>query len=151
MFVEMMLIKGQQLGEQEANAYRAPFPTPEDRVGIARFPQLIPEIGKPDHESYATMAKIEEDLGRLALKPTLIVWPMKDVAFRKPQLLLWQEVFPNHVLHRLQGARHYAQESHSPEILDQIEPWVTSHLVGRGRVPKPASTSNAAPKRKGKS
>ncbi len=151
MFVELMLVKGQKLGDQEANAYRAPFPTPADRVGIARFPQLIPEVGKPDHEAYATMETIEEDLGRLALKPALIVWPMKDVAFRKPQLLRWQEVFPNHVLHRLEGARHYAQESHSTEILDQIEPWVTSHLIGRGRVAKPAPSRKAAPKRKRKS
>lgn len=145
MFVELLLVKGQRLGAHEANAYRAPHPTPEDRIGIARFPQIIPEIGETKHESYATLKKIEGNLGLLALKPTLIVWPMKDVAFRKAQLVRWQHVFPNHVLHRLEGAKHYAQESHSQEILDQIEPWVRSKLVGRGRVAK------AAPARRNKS
>ena len=139
MFVELMVIKGQGLGPTEANAYRAPHPTPDDRIGIARFPQLIPEIGDTDHEAYATMQTIEENLGRLALKPALIVWPMKDVAFRKPQLVRWQDVFPNHVVHRLEGARHYAQESHSEEILDQIEPWAKAELGGRGRARKAVS------------
>ena len=123
MFVELMLVKGQKLGVAEADAYRAPHPTPDDRIGIARFPQLIPEIGRPEHEAHGTMKRIEDQLGLLALKPALILWPMKDVAFRKAQLLRWQEVFPRHVVHRLEGAKHYAQESHSTQMLDEILKW----------------------------
>src|SRR6266404_1777066 len=88
LFVELFLAKGgpRPLSEEELEPYRAPFPTPDDRVGIGRFPQLIPETRNPFHESYATMAFIEDHLSRLRQKPALISWALTDRAFRQPQL-----------------------------------------------------------------
>jgi haloalkane dehalogenase len=40
-FTEMFLIRGSRLDAATAAAYRAAHPTPDDRIGIARFPQLI--------------------------------------------------------------------------------------------------------------
>jgi haloalkane dehalogenase len=125
-FTELFLVKGgaRKLDEATADAYRAPHPTPEDRVGIGRFPQLIPEKSNPGHESFATLARIEDDLAKLAGKPALIVWALKDRAFRKPQLERWKKVFPRHEgPHLLADAGHYLQEDAPERILPHVKAW----------------------------
>jgi haloalkane dehalogenase len=126
LFVELFLAKGgpRRLTDEELAPYRAPFPTPDDRVGIARFPQLIPETKDPFHESYAAMAYIEDHLSRLREKPALICWALKDPAFRKPHLERWQQLFARvDGPHLLEGAGHYLQEDAPEAILDGIERW----------------------------
>jgi haloalkane dehalogenase len=126
-FVEWALARSGPRGKltsEELDPYRAPFPNPDDRVGIARFPQLIPQTHDQAHESWATMAAIEDGLLKLREKPALIVWAMKDPGFRKAQLERWQRTF-SHVdgPHLLPDARHYLQEDAPGPILDQIERW----------------------------
>jgi len=128
-FVELFLARGgpRRLTEDELAPYRAPFPTPDDRVGIARFPQLIPETKDPFHESYASMAWIEDHLSRLREKPALICWALKDPAFRKATLERWQHLFARvDGPHLLEGAGHYLQEDAPGAILDQMERWASA-------------------------
>lgn len=128
-FVEMALARGgpRWLTDEELLPYRAPHPTPDDRVGIARFPQLFPQTHDQGHESWATMAAIEDGLGKLREKPALIVWAKKDPVFAKPQLQRWQEVFARvDGPHRLENAGHYLQENAPGPILDQIERWAAA-------------------------
>ena len=129
LFVELLLARAgpRKLTDEELNPYRAPFPTPDDRVGIARFPQLIPETKKQGHESWATMAQIEDGLARLREKPALICWALKDRAFRKPMLQRWQQVFTRvDGPHLLPDAGHFLQEHAPGPILDQIERWAAT-------------------------
>ena len=129
LFVELLLARAgpRKLTDEELNPYRAPFPTPDDRVGIARFPQLIPETKKQGHESWATMAQIEDGLARLREKPALICWALKDRAFRKPMLQRWQHVFTRvDGPHLLPDAGHFLQEHAPGPILDQIERWAAT-------------------------
>ena len=70
-FTEMFLIRGSRLDEATAAAYRAAHPTPDDRIGIARFPQLIPETANLAHESRRTMAAIESALPSIADRPVI--------------------------------------------------------------------------------
>jgi haloalkane dehalogenase len=129
LFVELFLGKANRLDEERLQPYRAPFPTPDDRVGIGRFPQLIPQTRDQGHESWATMARIEDHLVHLREKPALICWAMKDPAFRKPALLRWQNLFAQvDGPHLLPKARHYLQEDAGGEILDHIERWATQRL-----------------------
>jgi len=129
-FVEMFLARsgpGGRLGDQELTPYRAPFPTPDDRVGIARFPQLIPPTRDQGHESWATMAAIEDGLVRLRDKRALIVWARKDPAFRKKTLERWRQVFTQvDGPHLLPKAGHYLQEDAPGPILDHIERWAAA-------------------------
>lgn len=128
-FVEMLLAKGgpRRLTDRDLEPYRAPFPTPDDRVGIARFPQLIPETKNPFHESYAAMAFIEDHLSRLRDKPALICWALKDRAFRKVFLQRWKNLFSRvDGPHLLEGAGHYLQEDAPGAILDHIERWAAA-------------------------
>jgi pimeloyl-ACP methyl ester carboxylesterase len=134
-FTEQFLVRMQKLDAVSQAAYRAPHPTPDDRVGIARFPVMIPEVNDVKSESYHAMKEIEDQLPLLGLKPALIVWPLQDPAFRKPQLERWRRVFPNHVLHKVPDAKHYIQESHSHEILKHIHAWLPTWATTKGSKP----------------
>lgn len=125
-FVEWLLARGgpRKLSHEELQPYRAPFPTADDRVGIGRFPQLIPETKNQHHESWHAMAQVEDGLRRLRDKPALICWALKDRAFRKAALARWQHVFLRvDGPHRLPEAGHFLQEDAPGPILDHLERW----------------------------
>lgn len=128
-FVEFFLGRGgpRRLTDQELDPYRAPFPMPADRVGMARFAQLIPETAKRDHESRATMDAIERGLTRIRGVPALLVWAMKDRAFGAPVRERWQRVFDRvDGPHLLADAGHFLQEDAPGPILHEIERWSAS-------------------------
>lgn len=128
-FVEFLLARGgpRRLGDGELDPYRAPFPTADDRVGMARFPQLIPETKNQGHESWATMAQIEDGLAHLREKPALVCWALKDRAFRRPALERWQRVFTRiDGPHLIAGAGHFLQEDAPDVILQNIERWAAA-------------------------
>jgi haloalkane dehalogenase len=108
------------------NAYRAAHPVPDDRIGIAAFPRMIPETRDVAHPDWSTMAEIEDGLPLLASKPALIVWGTRDPAFRKAQRDRWQRVFPNARGPFLVRASHYLQEDVPGEILAHIADWLPS-------------------------
>jgi pimeloyl-ACP methyl ester carboxylesterase len=134
-FVETIIPRvgtNRKLSPKEMDAYRAPFPTPEDRIGIARFPQLIPETHDATHESRATMQAIEEGLEGLRKKPALIVWGLKDKAFRKAHLERWTRTFDDvDGPYKLANAIHYLQEDAPDEILKRIDLWVARAAKAR--------------------
>jgi haloalkane dehalogenase len=128
-FVELFLGKAgpRKLTSEELDPYRAPFPAADDRVGIARFPQMIPETRNQGHESWATMADIEDRLIHLREKPALICWGLKDRAFGKAQLARWQSLFAEvDGPHLLPGAGHFLQEDAPGPLIDQIERWAAT-------------------------
>lgn len=135
LFVEFFLGRGgpRRLTDRELDPYRAPFPTPAERVGIARFAQLIPETANRAHESWSTMADIEGALAKLRSVPALICWAMKDRAFGAAVRERWKQVF-DHVdgPHLLPDAGHFLQEDAPVPIVDEIERWAQS----LGDVPK---------------
>jgi haloalkane dehalogenase len=126
-FVEKFLKRGH--GDDFLNAYRAPFPTPDDRIGVARFPQLIPETKDHQHESWATMAAIEDGLERLRAKPALICWARRDRAFSKQMLQGWTRAFDNvDGPWLLSRAGHFLQEDAGDAIIDHMERWAAEKL-----------------------
>jgi haloalkane dehalogenase len=134
LFTELFLIRGSNLDTATAEAYRAPHPVPEDRVGIARFPQLIPETNDRAHESWSSMARIEDRLSTVADRPALIVWARKDPAFTAAHLERWKALFKDlegpHVLPR---AKHFLQEDAPTEILQWIRAWADRRFLRRDR------------------
>ncbi|HUJ27707.1 MAG TPA: alpha/beta fold hydrolase, partial [Myxococcales bacterium] len=127
LFVEQLLKRSSRLDDDRLAPYRAPFPTPDDRVGIARFPQLIPQTRDQAHESWATMAGIEDRLVHLRDKPALIVWARHDPIFRRKILERWQHAFTQvDGPHLLDGANHFLQEDAPGPILDHIERWAAA-------------------------
>jgi haloalkane dehalogenase len=117
LFVQRMMPPAiaRKLTEEEMNHYRAVQPTPEARIGVAEFPRQLTVAGP----WLADLAQaVPEALGN---KPLLLVWGMKDFAFRPGAFISrWQEMFPDNVLVELPAAKHFIQEDAPEEIAAAI-------------------------------
>ncbi len=121
-----------KMTKDDLDPYRAPFPTPADRMGMARMPNIW-EGGNPGYETYAGAVATEEGLPHLRDKPALICWASRDRAFKQRHLARWQRVFTSiDGPHRLPSAAHFLQEDAAPEILDHVERWLTERVLVRG-------------------
>ncbi|NDJ77371.1 MAG: alpha/beta fold hydrolase, partial [Chloroflexi bacterium] len=76
------------------------LPTPDQRNGTWVFPQQI--IG-----STAWLGELWAQRARLAEKPALLAWGMKDIAFREKELKRWMQLFPQAEVTRFPEAGHY--------------------------------------------
>jgi len=91
--------------------YRAVQPDADARRGVAEMPKQLlaahPLLARLGHEVPA----------RLGDKPALLVWGMRDFAFRPgPTLPRMRSTFPDHLLVELPGAKHFIQED-APEAI----------------------------------
>jgi haloalkane dehalogenase len=119
-FVERILPGGvrlRQLPEDVMAAYRGPFPDPRSRWPAYVFPREI--LG-----SRPFLAEVERGLAVLRDRRTLIVWPTRDVAFRKRERRRWGRLFPDHHTVLLEGAGHYIQEDAPERIAAAIVSWL---------------------------
>lgn len=105
-----------ELSDEEFDHYRHVVPTQGSRTGIAVFPKEI-RAARP------WLRIVEREVqDKLAGKPTLLTWGMKDPAFgRGPFLAKWQEDFPDATVVRLEEAGHYIQEDAPEEIVEAIK------------------------------
>ena len=104
-----------KLTEEEMDNYRGVQPTPEARVGVAEFPRQI-VAATPWLEPLSSA--VPRVLGG---KRALIVWPMRDVAFRaRDALPRVRAAFSDAVVVELPDARHYMQEDAPDEIARAI-------------------------------
>jgi haloalkane dehalogenase len=119
-FVETILpggVRRRRLSDEEMNAYRGPFPTPESRRPVAVFPREI--LG-----SRRFLAGVAEALPTLSDRQALVVWPTRDIAFREPERKRWEALFPTHNTVLLEGAGHYMQEDAAADIVAAIADFV---------------------------
>jgi haloalkane dehalogenase len=116
-FVERLIPTGTatSLSDAVMAHYRGVQPSPEARAGVARFPKEI-LAARP------LLERLSRDVpAKLGSKPTLLVWGMKDVAFRPgPNIPRMREAFPDHVLVELPDAKHYIQEDAPDRISKAI-------------------------------
>lgn len=94
--------------------YLMPLQQRDERKGCWTFPRQI--IGSSDW-----LATLWENRAALADKPTLILWGMKDIAFREKELERWIGLFTHHEVHRLEQAGHYVQEEMGRELCPVVE------------------------------
>jgi haloalkane dehalogenase len=109
-------MKLRKLSNEEMDAYRGPFPTPESRRPVYVFPREI-------LASRPFLAQVEQGLPALRDRPALILWPSRDVAFKERERRRWESVFPKHVTVVLDGAGHYMQEEAPDKIVAEIRAW----------------------------
>lgn len=110
-FVERLIPAGTQRRPSAAvmEHYRAVQPSAEARKGVAELPKQILAA----HPLLARLAR--EVPAKLGAKPALLVWGMKDFAFRPgPTIPRMRQTFPDHVLVELPEAKHFIQED-APE------------------------------------
>lgn len=109
-------------------AYTAPFPTQESRLGTWVFPWAI-------SHSNEWLQSIEKGLENLRGKPVEMVWGMKDMAFGNERYIdHWHRYFPDAPVERLHDANHFVQEDSPDEVIlgilrliTQIEREATVH------------------------
>jgi haloalkane dehalogenase len=63
---------------------------------------------------------VEANLSKLADRPALIVWGMKDFAFRDAERQRFEQAFPRHRTVMLANASHFLQEDAGEEIAKEI-------------------------------
>jgi haloalkane dehalogenase len=95
--------------------YRGVQPSPQDRVGVARMPREI-LAARPLLERLA-----REVPATLNAKPALLVWGMKDLAFKPgPTIPRMRAAFPDHIVVELPNAKHFIQEDAPDRIAQAI-------------------------------
>jgi haloalkane dehalogenase len=117
LFVERIMPLGMthHLTLAEMDHYRKVQPSPDARRGVAEMPrQLL--AARP------LLQRLAGDVpATLGAKPALLLWGMKDLAFRPGHLLpRMQAAFPSNVTVRLPHAGHYIQEDAPEEIAQAI-------------------------------
>lgn len=116
-FVETMIPAGTENRptEEVMEHYRQTQPAPAARAGVAEFPKEI-LAARPLLEGLAR--DVPANLGN---KPALLVWGMKDVAFRPgPAIPRMRAAFPDHVVVELPKAKHFIQEDEPDRIAQAI-------------------------------
>jgi haloalkane dehalogenase len=116
-FVERIVPRGMahRLTPGEMDHYRKVQPSPGARKGVAEMPKQI-LAARP------LLERLARDVpAALGAKPALLVWGMKDFAFKPARMLpRMQATFASNVTVELPHARHYIQEDAPGEIAQAI-------------------------------
>ena len=99
-------------------AYRDVQGSWPERAGTLAFPRLIPD--HPDHPSMAVLERTGAYLEGFR-GPVLIIWGMKDPAFRPAMLAEWRGRFPDAPVLELPDAGHFVQEDAPERIVPRIK------------------------------
>ncbi|PSQ76789.1 MAG: alpha/beta hydrolase [Bacteroidetes bacterium QH_8_67_23] len=94
--------------------YRAPAATPPERLGHWVFSKAL--TGEADW-----LRRLWRQRGALADLPALLMWGMRDPAFRRQELARWQEVLSQARAYRLPTVGHYVPEEAGPMLAQPVE------------------------------
>ncbi len=89
--------------------YLKPLENSADRKGNWVFPKEI--IGSTEWltELWSKVSSIKD-------KPFLILWGLRDIAFREKELAIWKKPLTHYQLHTFEDAGHYPHEEKSDEV-----------------------------------
>jgi haloalkane dehalogenase len=123
-FVERVLLGSvlRRLSAEEMDAYRAPFPTPQSRRPILRFPRELPIAGEPA-DVYATS---EQDHAALASStyPKLLFCGDPGALIPPAVAEAFAARLHNCRLVKLGSGAHFLQEDHADRIGQAIRGWL---------------------------
>ncbi len=128
-FVEQVIptAVARQLSEEEMDVYRAPFPTPQSRRPVWKFPNELPIAGEPA-DVYATLEQAYAALGASTYRKLLFVGD--PGAIISPALAEKTAArLKNCRLVRLGSGHHYLQEDHPETIGRTVANWIAEAEV----------------------
>ncbi len=112
----------QEASDNVIAGYDAPFPVPESRHGVVRFPELV--ATGSDHPSAATMLHVRERL-RSFEQPALVLFSDSDPIFSRRAAEVMAELLPNAELAPpVEGAGHFLQEDRGEVVGRRIADWL---------------------------
>lgn len=92
---------------------------PEDRIGCMVLPKQIVA-------STPWLGRLWDKMPALRSKPALIVWGMKDIAFREKELKQWERAFPQAQSVHLDTVGHYVQEEAPDDLANAVVPFLAN-------------------------
>lgn len=98
-------------------------PDPESRAASAAFPGYI--VGATDW-----LREIWEDRRAFRDKPALLIWGLKDIAFRHKELETWQAELTDWTAHELPDCGHFLAEEAPETIVADIHAFLESKVHG---------------------
>jgi haloalkane dehalogenase len=114
----------QPVADEVIAAYDAPFPVPESRIGVVRFPELV--ATSSDHPSAAAMLSVRERLRSFA-RPALVLFSDSDPIFSRRAAEAMAGLLPGADLDPpLEGAGHFLQEDRGEAVGRRIAEWLSS-------------------------
>jgi haloalkane dehalogenase len=108
-----------------AAGYLEPYDSWAHRIAVHRFVQDIPL--KEDDRAYPIVHETGEALSRLADKPMLMCWGLRDFVFDHHFLEEWVRRFPGADVHRFDDCGHYVLEDAGEEIIPLVREFVDGH------------------------
>jgi len=97
--------------------YIEPLKSPKDRKGCWVFPKQI--IG-----STPWLSGLWQKREAISGKPALIIWGLKDIAFRAIELEKWRSLLTHAEVHEFEDAGHFVLE----ELGNRLRPIIENHL-----------------------
>lgn len=124
MFVEQMLpgFVNRPLGEAAMQAYRAPFPAPEDRRPTLKWPRELPIAGEPA-QNVALMQRIAAFMAEPDM-PVLLLYADPGVATPAAAVRWYRETIPRIETVFIGQGLHFIQEDHPAAIGLAIADWL---------------------------
>jgi pimeloyl-ACP methyl ester carboxylesterase len=116
-----------------AAGYLKPYDSWAHRIAVHRFVQDIPL--QENDRAYPIMKETGEALSRLADKPMLICWGLRDFVFDHHFLEEWIRRFPDADVRRFEDCGHYVLEDAGEEIAPLVREFVESHIGSRKKEP----------------
>jgi haloalkane dehalogenase len=110
-----MAMNRSKLTVAERRGLLFPYGSWADRVAVDAFVKDIPTHA--GHPSHGTLARIGENLPRLADHPLVLIWGGADFCFDDRIFARWAELFPRAVKHHFKDAGHYVLEDARSEVL----------------------------------
>ncbi len=111
--VKMAFGDPKKLSQVAHDHYILPLGQVQDRKGCWVFPKQI--IASTDW-----LSQLWGQRDRLSGTPTLILWGMKDIAFRPKELRQWIELFPNATIHRYDQVGHFVAEEAPTQMAQDL-------------------------------
>jgi haloalkane dehalogenase len=114
----------QPVDDAVIDAYDAPFPLPQSKVGVVMFPELVPTSS--NHPSGPAMLDVRERL-RAWDKPALVLFSDSDPIFSRRAAEAMAAILPAAELaDPVEGAGHFLQEDRGEAIADRIARFISA-------------------------
>ena len=98
--------------------YLEPLAQSRDRKGCWVFPKQIIASSPWLETLWGEREKLKDI-------PALLMWGMKDIAFRKNELETWKNVFNTKKIYEFEGIGHFVQEEKGAELCPLIDSYLT--------------------------
>ena len=105
--------------------YRNALPSPDARTAMAAFPGHI--VGASDW-----LRSAWDDRATFADKPALLLWGLKDFAFRRIELERWKSELSDHEVHEFEECGHFLAEEAPDRVVAALRNFMgrTKHWPG---------------------